>query len=180
VPGFYAIAATVPFLTLRSIERAAAVGVGVAFTTLVGAWLLHRATLADDFDIQPQNSDGLIAVLEAHGLTHGYAGYWQANLLTWESDGRISSRAVQQAEVCHAAAPGWFCPYPIFSISDWYVPQGGRTFLIRETGGSFVSQPPPAQPPPVSVFSYDRFEVYVYDRDIGAEAARHAEGWPPG
>ena len=117
---------------------------------------------------------------KARGLTHGYAGYWQANLLTWESQGRITSRAVQQAEVCHAAAPGWFCPYPIFSISDWYLPQGGRTFLIRESRGGFVSQPPPAQPPPVSVFSYDRFEVYVYDRDIGAEAARHAEGWPPG
>jgi hypothetical protein len=179
LPGFYAIAATVPFLTLRTAARAAAVAVAVAFTGVVGAVLLHRAG-PDDFDVQPQQAAGLIAALESHGLHYGYAGYWQANLLTWQSDGRVVSRAVQQGDACHAAQKGWFCPYPIFTVSDWYTAQNQPTFLIRELGGSFVPDPPPAQPRPASVFSYDRFEVYVYDHDIGADAARSTTGWPIG
>jgi len=176
VPGFYAIAATVPFATLRAPSRATATGIAVAFVGVVGAVLLQRAG-PDDFDVQPQHADGLIAALEAQGLHHGYAGYWQANLLTWASDGRVVSRAVQQSPACAALAPGWFCPYPIFTVSDWYAPQPGRSFLIRERGGSFLPDPPPLVPRPLSVFSYDRFEVFVYDHDIGADAARTTTGW---
>jgi hypothetical protein len=177
VPGFYAIAATVPFVTLRAPSRAMLAGVAVAFVGVVGAVLLHRAG-SDDLDVQPQHADGLIAALEAHGLQHGYAGYWQANLLTWQSGGHVVSRAVQQSPACNAVIPGWFCPYPIFTVSDWYEPQSGRTFLIRELGGSFLPDAPPVAPRPLSVFSYDRFEVYVYDHDIGADAARNTTGWP--
>jgi len=174
VPVFYAVAATVPFAVRRNL----AAGVAVAFVGITGAVLLAWAT-PDDFNVQPQHADGLVAVLEAHDLHRGYAGYWQANLLTWESDGRVLSRAVQQGPACNAKLPGWFCPYPIFSISDWYAPQPGdqRTFLIREVGGSFVPDPPPSQPRPVEVFSYDRFAVYVYDHDVGADAARASTGW---
>jgi hypothetical protein len=127
--------------------------------------------------VQPQHADGLVAALEAHGLHHGYAGYWQANLLTWDSDGAVVSRAVQQGGACHATQPGWFCPYPIFTVSDWFTPQPGPSFLIREIGGAFVPDPPPTRPRPTSVFNYDRFEVYVYDHDIALDAARNSSGW---
>ena len=85
--------------------------------------------------------------------------------------------AVQQSPACHSAAPGWFCPYRIFSISSWYEPQPGESFLVREIGGRFVPSAPPADVRPLSVFSYDRFEVYVYDHDIGSDAALHTAGW---
>jgi hypothetical protein len=175
-PLFYAVAATVPLLATRVAWARASVALAVAFVGVVGAVLLHRATLVDDFNVQPQYGDGLIAALEQHGLHHGYAGYWQANLLTWQSDGRIQSRAVQQSADCRAAQPGWFCPYPIFTVSDWYAPDSGPTFVIRERGGAFVPDPPPA--PPAETFSYDRFDVYVYRYDVGASAAEAAAGWP--
>lgn len=178
LPIFYAVAATVPLATVRLPSRSTLVGAGVGFVGVTGAVLLAHAG-PDDFDVQPQHEDGLIAALESHGLHRGYAGYWQANLLTWESDGRVISRAVHQDRSCHPRVRGWFCPYPIFTISDWYRPSPGAesTFVIREIGGAFVGAPPPPVPRPVAVFSYDRFEVYVYDHDVGADAARTTTGW---
>jgi len=176
VPAFLAIAATVPFLTLRGRGTAATVALAVTLSGMVGAVLLPRATIAD-FAEGKQDSAGLVAVLEAHGLHHGYAGYWQANVLTWKSDGRIVSRAVQQSAACSPNAPGWFCPYQQFTVSDWYVPQPGPSFLVRELGGAFVPAAPPPDVRPTSVFSFYPFEIYVYDHDIGSDAALHTTGW---
>jgi hypothetical protein len=177
VSGFIAIAATVPFVALRGRGTAAITALAVTVSGVIGAVLLQRATL-DDFNVQPQHPDGLVAALEAHGLHHGYAGYWQANLLTWDSDGRVISRAVQQSNACSSTPPRWFCPYTLFTVSDWYTPQPGPSFLVRELGGSFVPSPPPPDVRPISVFSYDRYEVYVYDHDIGGDSAVRTTGWP--
>lgn len=177
VPGFTAIAATVPFLALQRRVVAAAIGLVVAANGILGALVLHRATQIDFF-VLPQHPEELVAALEAQGLRHGYAGYWQANLLTWESDGAVTVRAVQQSPSCRADEPGWFCPSSIFTVSDWFTPQPGPSFLIREIGGSFVPGPPPTSPRPTSVFNVDRFEIFVYDHDIGADAASHTTGWP--
>ncbi|HEV7677227.1 MAG TPA: hypothetical protein VGQ42_01505 [Candidatus Dormibacteraeota bacterium] len=178
-PLFYAIAATVPFVAMRSRAARAAIAGAVAVVGLTGAVLLHRASLVADFNVQPQHGEALLATLEQHGLHRGYAGYWQANLVTWQSGGRIESRAVQQGEPCNAVQRGWFCPYPIFTVSDWYAPQGGPTYLIREQGGAFVPDPPPdALGTPREVLHVDRFDIYVFDHDIGADAARVTTGWP--
>jgi hypothetical protein len=178
VPLFYAVAATVPFVALRLPWRRAAVAGAVALVGVAGAVLLHRASVAQEFNVQPQEAAGLVATLEQHGLHRGYAGYWQANLLTWESDGRVQSRAVVQDRTCNAQPPGWFCPYPIFTVSDWYQRGPGPTFLIRERGGAFVPDPPPSSLTPREVFSYGRFDVYVFDSDVGDPAARSTIGWP--
>jgi hypothetical protein len=173
-PLFYAVAATVPF-----VRWCTAATIGVTFVAITGALILHNARLVEDFNVAPQDAQPLIALLEAHGVHHGYAGYWQANLLTWESGGAVTSRAVQQSADCRPKQPGWFCPYPIFTVSDWYTPQdSGPTFLIREHDGAFVPDPPPGTPAPRETFSYGRFDVYVYSDDIGAAAAAEASGWP--
>jgi hypothetical protein len=178
-PLFYAVAATVPFLTPRVPWRRAAICTAVTFVGVTGAVLLHRAALAQDFNVAPQDAQPLIALLRQHGVQRGYAGYWQANLLTWESGGGITSRAVQQSGDCRATQPGWFCPYPIFTVSDWYrTGSGGPTFLIRERGGAFVPDAPPATIAPREVFSYGRYDVYVYSDDIGAAASAETAGWP--
>jgi hypothetical protein len=177
-PLFYAVAATVPFLAPRVAWGRVAVCAGVTFVGVVGAVLLHRAALAEDFNVAPQDAQPLIALLEQHGVHRGYAGYWQGNLLTWESAGAVTSRAVQQGNDCKAAQPGWFCPYPIFTLSDWYAPQSGPTFLIRERRGAFVPDPPPTTLVPRETFSYGRFDVYVYGDDLGTDAAAAATGWP--
>ena len=179
-PLFYAVAATVPFIALGNAWRRNGIALAVAFTGVVGAVLLHRAQLAEDFNVAPQDAQPLIALLEQHGVHRGYAGYWQANLLTWESDGAIQSRAVRQSDTCAPRQPGWFCPYPIFTISDWYAPvlHAGPTFLIREHDGAFVPNPPPTEPVPQATFSYGRFDVYIYPGDIGGDAAAETVGWP--
>jgi hypothetical protein len=177
-PLFYAVAATVPFLAPRVAWGRVAICAGVTVVGVVGAVLLHRAALADDFNVAPQDAQPLIALLEQHGVRRGYAGYWQGNLLTWESAGAVTSRAVQQGSDCKVTQPGWFCPYSIFTLSDWYAPQAGPTFLIRERRGAFVPDPPPSSPAPRETFSYGRFDVYVYGDDVGGDAAAAATGWP--
>jgi len=173
-PLFYAVAATVPFIR----RLCHAVVVAVTFAGISGAILLSRADLVRDFNVEPQDAQPLIALLQQHHVTHGYAGYWQANLLTWESGGAVQSRAVQQSGDCRATQPGWFCPYPIFTLSDWYAPQQGPTFLIVEHGGAFVPNPPPDTVQPREKLSYGRFDIYVYDGDIGRAAAAETAGWP--
>ena len=181
-PGFTAVAATVPFLMLRAPSTATTTAIAVTVSGALGAVLLQHAAL-DDFSAQPQHHDTLatlVAELKVRGLHFGYAGYEQANLVTWQSDGTLTVRAVQQSTACHPTSSGWFCPYPVFTVADWYQPHDAPapSFLVREIGSAFVAAPPPADLRPTSVFSVYPFEVYVYDHDIGVDAALHTSGWP--
>ena len=182
-PGFTAVAATVPFLMLRAPSTATTTAIAVTVSGVLGAVLLQHATL-DDFSAQPQHHDAVVTLvgeLKARGLHVGYAGYEQANLVTWQSDGTLTVRAVQQSTACHPSSSGWFCPYHIFTVADWYQPHNAsaqQSFLVREVGSTFVAAPPPADLRPTSVFSVYPFEVYVYDHDIGVDAALHTAGWP--
>ena len=171
LPVFYAVAATVPVIGLRGPATRLLVSGAVAFVALSGLVLFRDSTAAGTPVAQKQASH-LIAAIEAQGVQHGYAGYWQGNLLTWQSDGRVQSRAVQYAPRCHADEPGWFCPFTIFSISSWYAPQPGPSFLIRDPGSA---APPVA---PLRELQVDGFVVDVYASDIGALAAQHTALWP--
>ena len=68
---------------------------------------------------------GYIAALEAHGLTRGYAGYWQASDTTLATDGKIKVAAIIQDRHGNLSAYDWFAK------QSWYEGNttGGRFFV---------------------------------------------------
>ncbi len=180
VPLLWAVAALVPLVAARSAVRMALAGGAVAVVGLYGAAALNVA-IQDEFQL-PQRAEALVATLQSLGVHHGYAGYWQGDMLTWQSGGDIVSRGVFQSPACDASQPGWFCPYLTNTVQSWYAPSGtGPTFLIVEDGSPFFPSPLPDSLRPARTVRVDRFTVYVFDGDVGAEAARHTAGWwPPG
>jgi hypothetical protein len=66
---------------------------GLAVTVTALAALLPLSAAATQSPLNPATVP-LAAWLEAHGLTHGIAGYWDASVVTLQSGGRVQIRAV--------------------------------------------------------------------------------------
>ncbi|MFI5302208.1 MAG: hypothetical protein ACHREM_29305, partial [Polyangiales bacterium] len=105
----------------------------------------------------------LSTLAQGEGLKYGYAAYWVAAPLTWESN-----MQVEVYPVAPCAAPAGLCTYPWHEISSWYTPRPGiRTFLVTDPRYG----PTPSDfklGDPVEVVSYGEYKVYVYGFDIAS------------
>ncbi|MEN3312992.1 MAG: hypothetical protein V7645_2321 [Actinomycetota bacterium] len=103
----------------------------------------------------------LVQLLEREGVTRGFAGFWNAQNLTWQTDLRL---VVAPVSNCGAQ----LCPYNVFTIRSWYEPEGGPTFLLLDPTLHVIHAPPFAS----QAFETHRFgplTVYLFAYDI----ARH-------
>lgn len=140
----------------------------VAACILVGASIVSLA--AGDIPANPRNvprSDFarfLTTFAEGEGLKVGYAAYWTAAPLTWESKFHVD---VFPVAACGASSG--LCTYPWHEISSWYTPRPAtRTFLVTDPRYG----PPPAAVqlgPPVETVHYQNYEVAVYGFDIASK-----------
>jgi hypothetical protein len=108
-----------------------------------------------------QYEQPLLDLLEREGVTRGYAGYWDAQNLSWQSDMRLLVAPVSN---CGEE----LCPNNIFTIRSWYKPQGGRTFLLVDPTVNVIHAPPFAARAKASR-TFGPMTLYVFDYDI----ARH-------
>jgi hypothetical protein len=71
------------------------------------------------------------AFLEAHHLSYGIGGYWEASVITVETGGAVTIRAV---------TPACLQPYPWESKSDWYDPKQhvANFLLLSNVNGYFT------------------------------------------
>jgi hypothetical protein len=101
---------------------------------------------------------------QGEGLDVGYAAYWVAAPLTWES--RLH---VQVYPVVPCPTPSGLCSYPWHEISSWYTPRPStRTFLVTDTRyGPTTADFHLADP--AEVVSYGEYKVYVYGYDIASK-----------
>jgi hypothetical protein len=126
--------------------------------------------------------DALIQFLNQHDLHDGYGGFWQANAITWMTEGRVRSRSVLEGHFCGGDDPGVLCRDMTFTAAEWY--QGGRgpTFLIVHDGaaGDNVTSPPsPSLGRPTHTYDVAQFTIYLYDHDIAVNFARCSSTLPP-
>lgn len=99
---------------------------------------------------------------KAQGATSGYAGFWDAIPLTWQSRFGL---LVYPVTPC--ADPAHSCPMYEHQISSWYGPgdRGRRLFVVdsRMPGQPAVD---PAFGKPVAERAFGSITVYVYPKDI--------------
>jgi hypothetical protein len=125
----YEIVAVLPFgavLAARACVPARSVDARNGHVTLAAAALAALVPLAAAATVPPvtQNAVPVAAWLEAHGLTYGIAGYWDASAVTVQSANQVQVRAVVQPD-------GKIIPYGWETKPSWYDPsQHDATFVI--------------------------------------------------
>jgi hypothetical protein len=100
-------------------------------------------------------------LLEREGVTRGYAGYWDAQNLSWQTDMHLLV-----APVVNCGAE--LCPYRFFTIRSWFEPHEGATFLLVDPTIPVIHAPPFA-PRAASIYHFGPLTLYLFDYDI----ARH-------
>jgi hypothetical protein len=158
----------------------AAAGVGVALlcpdsrrarvlaataVALVGA--VNLVEIADNRADTPRALIGtyerpLVHLLEQQHVTHGYAGYWDAQNLTWQSGMRVFAAPVA---TCGNDKSG-LCAVHIFAIASWFEPKPGPSFLIVDPANGYVTAPPAITKSAAASFRFGGLRVYLFRYDI--------------
>jgi hypothetical protein len=108
----------------------------------------------------------LVRLLERKGVTRGYAGYWDAQNLSWESDLRLFVAPIVR---CDVAEEPRLCGYNFSTIRSWFVERPGPSFLIVDPTTSFITEPPPVVDEAAESYRFGPLTVYVFTYDL----ARH-------
>ncbi len=163
---FFAVVALVP---LWPRMRAGRVAATAAVTVFIAASAVRLVAAESNADFQPAASRSLpvlAGALRAHGLSRGYASYWDADVLRLSSGGALDVLPAAEGSPC-GAGPTSFCRDLLNSAGGWFTTPAGRSFVVVDPGDTFIPAPPPAAlGTPVQTFSVDRFTVFVYDGDV--------------
>ena len=102
----------------------------------------------------------LTAMLVSKGATRGYAGYWDAQNLTWKSGMRLLVAPVDWSQRVG------LCRYRWNTIDSWFDERPGRTFLIVDPTTPFVNVTPEFARNASDVAHFGPLTVYLFDYDI--------------
>jgi hypothetical protein len=97
-------------------------------------------------------------MLERKGVTRGYAGFWDAGNLTWQTRMRL---VVSPVGNCGAT----LCANKFFTIRSWYEPKGGPTFLLVDPTNDFIKAPPFVSEA-AEKHRFGPLTVYIFDDDV--------------
>jgi hypothetical protein len=168
---YYALAAVL-VVAVAGTEgwRRAVVVAGVALVALSGVASLEREDIQLAASGRPGDleSAALADLVREEHLSHGYAGYWNAAPLTWNSEARAR---VYPITGCAPNAPekAAFCRHPTYGIDSWYEPDPqARTFLVVGGTPADVPAPDPHFGFPERAVRLGQLEVQVYGHDIAA------------
>ena len=172
------IAAVLPFAAVLAGRRLAApllarrpASALAGAAPLTGAVLLagYAAMLgfgASQASVPADNAD-LTTWLSAHGLSHGLAGYWQANSVTLDSGNSIQVRAVAinggtlMSEAYWEAKKDWY--EPSVSYANFLVtidsPPGQSDTALRSHLTALAGRP-------AHVYEFGRYTIAVWDRNL--------------
>jgi hypothetical protein len=103
----------------------------------------------------------LTRLLQEKGIRRGYAGFWDAASLTWQSRMRL---IVSPVSPCG----GELCGHRFFTISSWFRERPGRSFLIVDPL-SGVGGAPPVASTAIGSYRFGPLRLYLFDYDL----ARH-------
>jgi hypothetical protein len=170
------IAAVLPFgavLAARACVPARITGVPQALLAVTAAALAALVPLAAAAT-QPTMTPAtvpLAAWLEAHGLTYGIAGYWDASVVTAQSGDRVKIRAVDIIKNPKIFVPGWE------TNALWYNPSRyDARFVVADHDGrdSFAAFEEHFGRP-VATYRVASWFVLVYRTNLLQQLAHYAD-----
>ena len=104
----------------------------------------------------------LVGLLVRKHVTRGYASYWDAQNLSWQSGMRVFVASVQACDV--AGKP--LCPYRSSVIESWYHEKPGPTFLIVDPTTGFLTTAPPFVSGATATYHFGKVTVYLFSYDV--------------
>ena len=96
-------------------------------------------------------------------MSTGYAGYWDAQNLSWQTRMHLQVAPVTRCTTTQ------LCPYDFFTIRSWYVPHRGPSFLLLDDTYNVIAGAPPFVRNATGSYRFGPLTLYVFDYDI----ARH-------
>jgi hypothetical protein len=158
----FAAGAGVALLAAGSLRAEVAVAVCVAFVAATNIYgIVNGHAEVTGVVALPEHKAQIVNVLERARATRGYAGFWSAANLTWQTDFRLLVAPVNN---CGAQ----LCPNNFFTIRSWYEPRGGPTFLLVDPTIPDI-QAPPFVSEAAETRSFGPLKLYVF----GADIAKH-------
>jgi hypothetical protein len=110
-------------------------------------------------------ASNIVHLAEINHATVGYAGYWDASSLTWNSQERILVRPLLS---CPNPAGAEICPFALMRTPSWYVPKPRHTFLLVDPSETFVVTLPRGLGNPIASYALGTIMMYVYPYDIAS------------
>jgi len=146
-------------LLARSARAQAFVAACIALVAVVNIASIHngRAEVTGVVAL-PQHTTEIVRALDRAGARRGYAGYWDALNLTWQTDTHLVVAPVNNCA-------DTLCPNKLFTISSWYAARGGPTFLLVDATLPLIHAPPYAKAA-AQTLRFGPLTLYVFNRDI--------------
>jgi hypothetical protein len=159
----FAVAATIPVYAKCGERARLVVLAGITVFALTSTIAVLRGGSLREITTGPTRRVALQVAdaAERLGVTHGFAGYWDASPLTWSSHSRVKIAP-------YYACANKMCPGPVNLIGSWYtLSPGERTFLLIDPGHALsLPAPPPELGPASRVDHLGKLTMYVYDYNI--------------
>ncbi len=157
-----AVAAALPPYFARTSTRRIGLAFLVTFLVAMHACALYAPQVAPD-----ANLTAAVAYLESHHVRYGYADYWEANSITWVTNGVLTLRP---ASSCNDH--GLLCATEFADASSWYAPQPGWSAVIVDPNHTLTISPISVYGAPREVHKVGQLTIYVYDHDLGPLSLR--------
>jgi hypothetical protein len=161
----FSVAAVVPLLMRARSPARWLLPAGLAIFALGSVIGLERNYLEVMKPPVARYASRIARLAEADHATVGYAGYWDASSLTWNSQERILVRPLQ---ACANPAGAEICPFFLMRTPSWYVPKPRRSFLLVDPSETFVVALPRWLGTPIASYAFGAITMYVYPYDIAS------------
>jgi hypothetical protein len=161
----YAIAALVPLLGKRGPLTRAAVTIGVTLYAFAGWLALTQHKIVAPVSPSDRLAGAVATFAKDEHLAVGYAGYWDAAPITWETHQRVKVFPVDDCD-----GSQHLCAFELHIITSWYSPRpGAKSFLLSDsTYPTVPSAPTPDLGKPIAIHQIGPVTMYVYPYDIAA------------
>jgi hypothetical protein len=145
----------------RSLRAQVTIAVCVAFVAAVNiAGITDGRAEVTGIVALPKYAPQIVRVLEHAHATRGYAGFWDAQNLSWQTDMKLLVAPVNNCG-------DELCPNNFFTIESWYAPRGGPTFLLVDATLPLIHAPPFAKTA-ADTHRFGPLTLYIFDNDIAA------------
>jgi hypothetical protein len=167
----FAIFALVPLAAmLRGTLGRALLTAGVCVLATGGIASLVRQDIQDNLPHFPTGAQSgpLLRFARAERIKYGYAGYWDAAPLSWQTRTEL-----QLYPVSGCLNGPSVCPFGLHRISSWYTPRPHtRTMFVKDHALPDSPDPPKLLGRPERKVEMGQITVYVFPYDIASRFGR--------